>query len=172
VFFSDGSYLKVKGKTFRTNAITGIVTAVDVKGRRISIAMEGGTIGNIEPGRIAHFTNALRETGHPIQSAAIAGNVLTLETADDLLVGKVHTVRNSADSLVTDSNLPFAPLYAGATMLNDRFEPIGILQTASGNALKPEGKPGHVPADGTDIWISNIGVGDRVRIKARFEWKR
>ncbi|MGG7664690.1 heparinase II/III domain-containing protein [Dyadobacter sp. BHUBP1] len=172
VFFSDGSYLKVGGRTFRTHAITGIVTAVDVKDRRISIALEGSTHGNIEPGRVAHFTNALRQTEHPIQTASIAGDTLTLETTDDLLIGKVHTVRNSADSLLTNTNLPFAPLYVGATLLNDRFEPIGILGTVSGNALKPVGKTGPVPADGADIWISNVGVGDRLQIKARFDWER
>lgn len=172
VFFSDGSYLKVKGRTFRAHATSGIVTNVDVKNRRISVALEGGTAENIEAGMIAHFTNGLRKTEHPIKSATIAGNILTLETEDDLLVGKVHTVRNSADSLVTDTNLPFAPLYAGATILDDRFEPIGTLRAVSDNALKPEGKLGSIPADGADVWISNIGVGDRVRIKARFDWER
>ncbi|MBO9613100.1 MAG: heparinase II/III family protein [Dyadobacter sp.] len=172
VFFSDGSYLKVKGRVFRAQAISGIVTGVDAKNRRISVALEGKTVENIETGRIAHFTSTLRQTEHPIQSAAISGNVLTLETADDILIGKVHTVRNSADSLVTDTNLPFAPLYAGATMLDGQFEPIGILGTVSGNALKPAGKSARVPADGADIWISNIGVGDRVQIKARFDWER
>jgi len=172
VFFSDGSYLKVKNKTFRASAASGIVTHVDVRNRRILIELENKTIKNPEAGVIVHFTNALRETEHPIQSATVQGNVLTLETEDDLLVGKAHTVRNSADALVTDTNLPFAPLYKGATVLNDRFEPIGKLSTVSDNALKPAEKLSVVPADGADVWISNVGVGDRVRIKARFEWER
>lgn len=172
IFFSDGSYLKVKNKTFRASAVSGIVTNVDVKNRRISVALQRKTPGNIEAGMIAHFTSALRTTEHPIQSATVKGNVLTLETADDLLVGKVHTVRNSADSLVTDTNLPFAPLYTGASLLNDRFEPIATLRTVSDNALKPVGKLSVIPSDGADVWISNVGVGDRVRIKARFDWER
>lgn len=172
VFFSDGSYLKVKNRTFRATTISGIVTSVDAKSRRVSVALEGSKFGRIEAGRIAHFTNALRKTEHPIKSASINGNVLILETDDDLLVGKVHTVRNSADSLVTDTNLPFAPLYGGATLLNAKFEPLGILKSVSDNALKPTGKWSSIPADGADVWIANIGVGDRVQIKARFEWER
>lgn len=172
VFFSDGSYLKVKNKAFRAGAVSGTVTNVDAKNRRVSIELERKTFGNIEAGTIAHFTNMLRKTEHPIQSAIVSGNVLTLVTADDMLVGKVHTVRNSADSLVTDTNLPFAPLYTGATMLNDKFEPVGILRIVSDNALKPVEKLSVVPADGADVWISNVGVGDRLQIKARFEWER
>ncbi|WP_342088306.1 heparinase II/III domain-containing protein [Dyadobacter sp. OTU695] len=171
VFFSDGSYLKVKNRMFRAMAASGIVTNVDVQNRRISIAMEGKAVKDIEPGLIAHFTNALRKTEHPVKSATIAGNVLTLETEDDLLIGKVHTVRNAADSLVTDTNLPFAPLYKGATVLNDRFEPLGTLRMVSDNVLKPVGKIDKIPADGADVWISNIGLGDRVRIGARFSWE-
>lgn len=172
VFFSDGSYLKVKNRMFRATAASGIVTNVDVQNRRISIAMEGNVVKNIEPGLIAHFTNPLRKTEHPVKSATIAGNVLTLETEDDLLIGKVHTVRNAADSLVTDTNLPFAPLYKGATVLNDRFEPLGMLRMVSDNVLKPVGKIHKIPVDGADVWISNIGVGDRLRIRARFSWER
>lgn len=172
VFFSNGSYLKVQNRMFRATATSGIVTNVDVKSRRISIALEGNKFQNIEPGMIAYFTNALRKTEHPVKSATIAGNILTLETEDDLLVGKVHTVRNSADSLVTDTNLPFAPLYTGATALSDRFEPLGMLRSVSDNALRPVDKIDRIPADGTDVWISNIGVGDRVGIKAKFSWGR
>lgn len=172
VFFSDGSYLKVKNRMFGAAAASGVVTNVDVQNRRISIAMEGNVVKNIEPGVIAHFTNPLRKTEHPVKSATIAGNTLTLETEDDLLIGKVHTVHNAADSLVTDTNLPFAPLYKGATVLNDRFEPLGTLRMVSDNVLKPVGKIHQIPADGADVWISNIGVGDRVRIRARFSWER
>lgn len=172
VFFSDGSYLKVKNKTFRAAALTGIVTNVDVRNRRISVALEKGTVENIQPGMIAHFANALHKTEHPIQSASITGSVLTIETEDDLLIGKVHTVHNSPDSLVTDTNLPFAPLYTGATLLNEKFEPLGTLKAVADNALKPVDKMDGIPADGADVWISNIGVGDRVGIKARFSWER
>lgn len=172
VFFSDGTYLKVGNKVFKSSAISGVVTKVDVKSRRISVALEGGVSGNIAPGMIAHFTNALRTTAHPVKSATISGNTLTLETEDDVLVGKVHTVRNSADSLVTDTNLPFAPLYTGATVLNGEFKPLGILRTVSDNALKPSGKFNGIPADGADVWISNVGIGDRVLIKTRFSWER
>ncbi|SEJ03129.1 hypothetical protein SAMN05216327_105371 [Dyadobacter sp. SG02] len=172
VFFSDGSYLKVRDRIFRARAISGIVTHVDAKNRRMTIALEGKIAGRIEPGTIAHFTNALRKTEHPVHLATIAANVLTLETKDDLLVGKVHTVHNSADSLVTDTNLPFAPLYTGVTLLDAQFEPIGVLKSVSDHALKPAGNLKRIPADGADVWISNIGVGDRMQIKARFEWER
>jgi len=172
VFFSSGSYLKVKGKTFRAAGATGTVTRVDTKNRRVTVELEGKVAGNVEPGTIAHFTNLLRKTEHPVHSARMTGNILTLETEDDLLVGRVHTVRNSADSLVTDTNLPFAPLYAGATLLDAQFEPIGVLNSVSDNALKPIGHLKRIPEDGADVWISNIGVGDRLRINARFEWER
>lgn len=172
VFFSGGSYLKVKNRTFRATTTTGIVTQVDAKNRRLSIKLEGSSFEKPAPGVVVHFTNALRKTEHPVRSAQLAGNVLTLETADDILVGKVHTVRNAADSLVTDTNLPFAPLYIGATALNDRFEPLGLLRSVTDQALKPAGKWAAMPADGADVWLSNIGVGDRVRISAKFEWER
>lgn len=172
VFFGNGSYLKIKNKMFRAESTSGIVTNVDARNRRISVALESKTVANAEPGMIAHFTNALRKTEHPIKNATIAGNALTLETDDDLLIGKVHTVRNSADSLVTDTNLPFAPLYTGATLFDGKLEPMGVLKMVSDNALKPYGKWNSIPTDGEDVWISNVGVGDRVQIKARFEWER
>ncbi|GGM94532.1 hypothetical protein GCM10010967_29800 [Dyadobacter beijingensis] len=171
IYFSDGNYLKVNGKIFKAEATTGVVTDVDVMKRQVKVTLTKPST-KIPAGTIAHFANSLRKTGHPLKIVAMAGNALTLETADDILIGKVHTTVNSADSLVTDTNLPFAPLYTGATVLDRGLKPLGTLKVVQGNALLPSGKFSRTPAAGEDVWISNIGVGDRVIIKSKFSWVR
>nr|WP_295930543.1 heparinase II/III family protein [uncultured Dyadobacter sp.] len=172
VFFSGGSYLKVRGRVFRATAIAGLVTAVDLKSRRLTVTVSGKAPASIPDGTVAHFANVWRSTVHPVRSAKVNGSVLSFETEDDLLIGRAHTVRNTADSLVTDTNLPFAPLYTGATLLDRDFAPIAVLKAVEGSSLVPAGKPLRIPHTGEDVWIANLGVGDRVRINATFHWQR
>lgn len=172
VFFSKGSYLKVRGRLFNATAVEGTVTAIDLKNRKVTVSLKGKTPAVIPDGTIAHFTNSWRSTVHPVHSARMNGNILSFETEDDLLIGRAHTVRNTGDSLVTDTNLPFAPLYTGASLLDRDLSPLAILKTVERNLLIPAGKMLRVPQSGEDVWIANLGVGDRVRINSHFHWQR
>jgi hypothetical protein len=174
VFFSDGTYLRHKGKRFEAKALEGVVTEIDPKAGTAVVQFNGkpGLQAESMSGKIAHFVSPYRSTVHPLASAKLIGNKVELKMHDDLLVGKIRVDKVGERSLTTDTNLPFAPLYKGTSMLDNHFKTIGILNEIRKKELILAEKPAVLPKEGDDVWLSDIGVGDKVLIKASFSWAK
>ncbi len=174
VFFSDGTYLRHKGRRFEAKPLEGVVAGINPKAGTAMVQFNGspGLLAASISGKIAHFVSPYRSTVHPLASAKIDGNRVEIKMQDDLLVGKIRVDKVGERSLTTDTNLPFAPLYKGTTMLDNQFKTIGIVEEISKSDLMLTDKPSVLPKKGEDVWLSNIGVGDKVLIKAIFSWSK
>jgi hypothetical protein len=172
VYFSDGTYLKVKGKDYRAEKLKGTVAAIDLVTQAVKVKYAGRKLNDKLKGSAVHFTNVYRTTVHPLESIEIKNNELIMKMQDDLLVGKVHITEVHPDSITTDTNLPFAPLYSGTTILDSQFKVLGILKSIHENKLLPAGALSTTPEKGKDVWLSDIGVGDQVTVKSSFSWER
>jgi hypothetical protein len=174
VFFSNGTYLKCKGKFFEAKAFSGTVTAVNNADQTLTIKpVAGSKAAKINfTGEIAYFSNKYRTTVHPIAGTAQVGTLMTLKTQDDLLVGRIRIKEVLKKSMTTETNLPFAPLYVGASVLDNQFKNIGILTQITGKELKLADNLLNAPEPEDDIWLSDIAVGDQVTVKPSFSWQR
>lgn len=172
VFFSGGTFLKCDGKSYTAAALRGNVTGVDAKAQTISVALpEGSPVDAATLARqIAHFNSPLRHDVHPVASATRAGNVLTLKTADALLVGRARVKTAQGTAVTTDTPLPFESTYNGTTLLNSAMEPLATVKEVKTGAITLATAPGKVVKEGDDVWFANVAVGDAVEFTGQFHW--
>jgi hypothetical protein len=172
VFFSGGTFLKCDGKSYSSTALRGTVTAVDAKAQTVTVSLPAGstvdatTLAN----RVAHFSSTLRQTEHPIASATLAGNQLTLKTTDAILVGRAQLRKVEEAVLETDTPLPFQDTYSGTALLNGNLEPLATVKEVKTGRIDLESAPAKALKAGDDVWFANIGVGATVEFASQFHW--
>ena len=171
VYFSDGTYLRYKGKSFKSLPAEGVVTSVDYKKQEVKVQFKANFISPTIPGSVAHFTNGRASNVHPVAKFIGSGKNFTLKTSDDLLLGKVRVKEVSAQSATTETKLPFAPLCAGTTILNLNFEHVTGLKYIDDRTLQWTGTPKISLKAGDDVFITDVAVGDKVVFKSNFSWE-
>ena len=172
VFFSNGTYLVYKGRRFKAQPLTGIVTGVNTKTREIMVKMENNKskpTQDITSG-VAHFTNQYHSLVHPFSQITKAGDQIKITVKDDVLAGiaRIKDVRENAAT--TTTNLPFSPLYNGATLLNSKLKPITTITKVQNGTIMFAEKPLASLNTGDDVWFSTVGVGDRMEVKPTLSW--
>ena len=167
VFFTNGTYLKCKGKKYVLPSIKGEVTEVNIPLSKIKIRTEKGSAEALNaPGKVAFFRNDFHTTAHPLRGAVKSGDALTLTTDDALLTGRIRIDETSDGIARTSTNLPFELLYNGATLLDNTFKSLGRIESIRKGQLKLSSPLSLAP--GSDVWISNVGIGDKVEIRGCF----
>jgi hypothetical protein len=173
LFFSGGSYFHAGKKKFISEEIRGTVRAVDVKNRTFQVKSDKKIVPESLSRRVAFFVNPHRTTVHPLQNAKETNGLLEIATQDDLLVGRLYIDKIEENRLKTTTTLSFARLYAGATVLNKDFHPIGLLASIDRGVLSLEKAPPLASLQaGDEAWLSNIGVGDEFLIKPAISWEK
>lgn len=174
VFFSGGTFLRHKNQKFMAKAIKGTVISVSPAQQKLSVQLDNDIILKAAPGigEIAHFSNAFRTTVHPIEEISLNGRQLDLKTADALLVGKFRTTEVASTSIKTDTNLPFSPLYNGVTLLDQDLNKIALVKNVEKGEILLSASPAKALKADEDLWLSNLGVGDRMEIKSSFSWTK
>ena len=171
-FFSCGSYLHCQEKKFTAEPVKGKVVSVDVLERAFQIEMEGSRYLSTKElsGQIAHFTNDVRTTVHPLSSVRVEGNRLDGKTKDDLLIGyfQIQTVEGNVVRAV-NTLTPFSQDYPGATLLDKNFHPLSMVVNLNNGLTTKE--PVTSLKQGDEAWLCNIGVGDQMLIKTSFSWE-
>ncbi|HEO69919.1 MAG TPA: hypothetical protein ENN80_01550, partial [Candidatus Hydrogenedentes bacterium] len=176
-FMAYGTHLDGNGIRLGAGPTTGTVVSVKpcFEGPpappEINVKLDGAPPA-LEQAAIAHFSNALRQTVHPIARASQRDGLYVLETADDVLVGRARITGIEADALLTDTVLHFASLYAGAYAADEAFSSFRVIEKVKGGRIQlaeplPEGQPF---VTGRDVWIVNVGPGDRLDIPATAEY--
>ena len=174
VFFSGGTYLKVGAQTYKAAPLRAKVGAVDAMAQTVSVDLPANATFDVAAlsGRTAHFSNDLGQTVHPIASATRAGNVLTLKTADAILVGRARADDVTGATVATSTVLPLASTYAGTTLLDSDFAPLARVRSAGIGAIALAAPPQKTVAPSSDVWFSNVGAGDEVEFPALFYWTK
>jgi hypothetical protein len=174
VFFSGGTFLRHKSQKFTAKAIKGTVISVSPAQQKLSVQLDNDVILKAAPGKgeIVHFTNTFRTTVHPIGEASLNGRQLNIKTADALLVGKFRSKEVAATSIKTDTNLPFSQLYNGVTLLDKDLNPIALVKNVERGKILLSAPPVKALKANQDLWLSNLGVSDRIEIKSSFSWTK
>lgn len=172
VFLADGSSLSVAGQQMDSpTTLRGEVVSVSPQQCQVRIRSENlpdGFDAQDLAGRVAHFSNAFRKTAHPVATARMENDELILRTRDDLLVGRARLTGVESGALATDTAFMFAPVYRGVFVSDDGFSTYRAVQEVKGGKIQlaeplPEGHPFQ---PGKDVWLVNIGPGDRLEIPA------
>lgn len=177
VFFAGGTFLRVAGRTFTAPpALAGTVVSVDPARRTIGVRLDAAAPGQPDTaalaGRVAHFVSDLRQTAHPLVSVRRQNSdTLILSTADDLLIGRARLSKVDAATLGTNTPLPLAPLYQGAAVSPDfsHFARVRAVEGGTIRLVSPQQTP-HSFHAGQDVWLVNVGPGDRLEIPALYSW--
>ncbi len=171
LFLSDASYFHSREEQFKTEEIRGKVIHVDPVKNKLQVKLEKTVDVPAEPfsDRIAFFTNSYRTTIHPVRNVSLTDGVLTMDTSDDLLIGRLKIDGVSENQLKSNTALTFSRDYAGATLLNNNFQEIGTLEKISRGVLVTNDNP--TISSGDEAWICNIGVGDTFLIKSVLSWE-
>jgi|GEM_PF-510180 len=172
VFFSGGSFLKCDGKSYTSAPLRGTVTAVDTKAHTVTVSLPAGSTADAATlaNRVAHFSSPLRQTEHPIASATLTGNQLTLKTTDAVLVGRAQLKNVEGNTLQTDTPLPFQNTYNGTVLLNSALEPLATVKEVKTGKIDLEAAPTKALKAGDDVWFANIGAGATVEFAPQFSW--
>jgi hypothetical protein len=172
VFFSNGTYLAYKGRQFKAEPLTGVVTEVNTKTREINIKIvnpKDGITWNTTGG-IAHFANPYHSLVHPFSYITKAGDQIKMKINDDLLSGIARIKNLSEKAATTTTTLPFSPLYNGAIMLNSKLKPVTTITRVQNGTITFAEKPLVSLNTGDDVWFSTVGVGDHLEVKPVFSW--
>jgi hypothetical protein len=174
VFFSGGTYLSCKGKRYAAETITGKVLSVDPAAQTATIQLDHPTqLSSAEIAqRVAHFNNAFHDSVHPLASADLQGNTLTLKMQDALLVGRLRLTGGDKNKLTTDTVLPFSQTYNGTTLLNGSNQPISQVKNLDSGDITLAAPLNQIPAKSSDAWLSDVGVGDNIKINSLFSWTK
>lgn len=170
VFFSGGTYLSYKGKRYTAKAITGKVLSVDPAAQTVTIQLDQLTQLSADEiaQRVAHFSNAFHDSVHPLASAALQGNQLTLKTQDALLVGRLRLSGGTDKILTTDTALPLSQTYNGTALLDGNYRAISPVEKVGDGEITLPKSINNIPAKGSDAWLSDVGIGDQVKINSLF----
>jgi hypothetical protein len=168
VFFAGGTYLKAGNQEWRTASTKGTVVSVDPQKRTVTVRLENSSgKAPVLEGRAVHFANALRQTVHPIQTAKQQGDLLTLTTKDDLLIGRIPIKSVQGNTVTSRVGLPLASTYKGASICGEDFTGWQTVQGADGTTLTLQ-NPIKAPQSAQDLWVVNIAPGDRFEVPAYF----
>lgn len=177
-FFSDGSYLSYGDRKFEAQSLTGVVSAVDIDDRKVTIRLDQTSRSpdlDVLNTDVMFFQNGSLETAHPISDYDLEEGNLTLTTTDDLLIGRVNVSRiNDEHQMVQVNNsLRFASSYIGAYLLNDSYEVVGKVTSISGNKMAFSGSGADIFGgnESADVWIATMAEGDTAKWKTRVQWE-
>lgn len=165
VFFSNGTYLKFGEQRWVNSPVTGIVEQVDYENRTLKVVAKVRLTGNPV---IGHFYNEERTTIHPLRSLHWKDDRLTIQTDDEILVGRIRASTIEGDRIGSENCLPLYPHYTGTYLLDHNFQPLGIINKAEYNQVIMKSTSATTPMPGAELWIGNIGPGDQVVIKSSF----
>lgn len=174
VFFSCGSFLHCQNRKFTATPVKGEVVAIDIPDRTFQVVLDDSEAIPAKDfsGCIAHFTNALRTTVHPLSLAGITDKKMDAKVKDDLLIGRFRVDEVEGNVVTTHTTLPFHQHYAGATILDNGFRPLALFQQYNNEKITLM-EPVAAPLErGDEVWICNIGMGDRFLIKPFLSWTR
>lgn len=170
VFFTDGTFLRHKKRYFKAKAIRGTISAVYPDKQKITVKLDEPLLSEPASGQVAYFSNNLRTTAHPLANISITGKNLDITTQDAILVGKLRINQIAPSLVTTETNLPFSQLYTGVTMLDKSMQKVALVKKAEqGNISILEVNSDSLKSD-QDVWLSNLGEGDRMEIKSSFSW--
>ncbi|WP_257668336.1 heparinase II/III-family protein [Parapedobacter tibetensis] len=175
VYFSDGTYLKCKGQSFVRKPLRGEVQAVDIAANRVTMTFPRGTDLKSMGGqsvRTVHFTNGHRTTVHPASLQVAVDGQASLHTTDDLRMGYFGVAQVKGNALTTDTELNFYHHYRGSTLVNKDLEPVGMIVSAEKQKLTLDKDVSGKVRKADKLWVSDVGVGDKVTIKTVFSWSR
>jgi oligo-alginate lyase len=170
VFFTRAHSLNIDGHEINTPLlVTGRVVRVVPQKSQVYIELDNpsGISGKmIFPGQIVHFKNSDRKVAYTISDIKHDGRYIILTFRDDLLVGRFHLVKVNSRTLHTNSSLFFAPIYNGARVSDINFSQYYKIDNASkGKIHLTEPLPPKSPLQsGSDAWIVNVGLGDKIEI--------
>jgi hypothetical protein len=170
--------VSLAGRRFASPATpAGQVVAVDPPANTLRIRLQAPA-PDIDPkdliGRVVHFQNELRRTAHPIAAARRDGDELVLATGDDLLVGRARVTAVGAAELGADTALPLAPVYRGVALSDTDHRLFHAVRAVAGDKIQlvhplPAGHPFR---PGRDVWLVNVGPGDRLDVPPVYHWSR
>jgi hypothetical protein len=169
-FFVGGSFLTVGDDRLDASARTGRVVSVDAPKSQIRVRPDQRQAKPEDfVGRVVHFQNDLRRTEHTIASARRDGDEIILTASDDLLIGRARVDQVEPDALTTKTALPLAPIYRGATLASAAFEPLARVRAVRDGRITlaaPLAEQNR-PKAGQEVWLVNLGPGDRFELPAR-----
>ena len=174
VFFSGGTYLSCKGKRYTGNAITGKVLSVNSAAQTVTVQLDHSSqLSSTEIAqRMAHFSNSFHDTVHPLASAELQGDQLTLKTEDALLVGRFQVTSSNDKILSTNTQLPLSASYNGTTLLDEKYHSIAAVEKVNDGEISLAAKP-HKPLNAKDTaWLSDVGPGDMLKVNSLVYWTK
>lgn len=174
LFFNNGTFLKYKKKKYDIHHIKGIVKAVDYNKGEIEVELDDKNMKLTDQNRpsVVFFYNEYNRTVHPITSIYQNEKRIHIKVQDDLLVGIAKIDALADKTISTSTYLPFFLSYKGGTILNSQYEPVSkIAKISAGKIMMNKDKPGVLNPD-EDIWITTVGIGDRVEIIPEFSFVR
>ena len=179
VFFAGGPAVEIDGKIHRAPPrAAGRVSRLDPVQGRVTVQLEDDNL--ISPlnassliGRTVRFASPAWATAHTVTAAVLAGGELTLTTKDDLLVGRFRVEALKGKTVETHTRLVFSQSYAGATAFDADFNRIGLVAQADQDRIELVAPPAAGMAlPGSDVWLSSVGLGDRLESPFVYEWQR
>lgn len=169
VFFSNGSYLKYGDEIWQKTPVSGLVESVDYEKGEIRVkAYDGSVAEEPETVGVAHFSNGLRTAAHPVSRIVRNQNRLVITVKDDLVVGKISVKVQNGPVISSLNSLPLHAHYKGACLLDNDYRSIGLVGEARDKEVKLQKSEGVNLSPGSEIWIGNVGVGDRIELKTVF----
>lgn len=141
VFFTGGHSLKIGQKEYRAaNPVQGEVVEVDARQNTLKIrlgSVPSGFAAKTLIDQVVHLKNSKRWTPVTIAQASLAGNLLTVKTREELLVGLVHITAIKDSQISTDNDLILAPTYTGRSLTDKNFNEFHTIKSATKNYSGP-----------------------------------
>lgn len=171
-FAVGGSYVEVNRRRTALAEITGSVLTTEPDKSLIRVAADQPDCAPERfIGRVVHFRNDLRQTAHTITAAARDGDAILLTVSDDLLVGRARVSGVQDQALITRTALPLAAIYRGVTLGSATMKPLGLVKEVNQGriALAALLAPSSGVSVGDDVWLVNVGPGDRFVVPAMID---
>ena len=174
VYYTDGTFLAVDGKTFARQPVRGIVKTVDPKRNEVVVELTSGQPATTKKSfsGIFHLTNPYHTTVHPATATPESDNQLRLRLHDDVLVGYFGVAEASENQVTSETELNFYHHYRGTTLLDSTYNRIGHVTRAEPKKVTIDQVPPKVLSKGNKVWLANCWEGDQVMFKTVFSWSK
>ncbi len=174
VYYTDGTFLEVNGRVFRSQPIEGIVRKIDTRRNEVIVELRSNLpeVAKNSFSGVFHLTNPYRTTAHPATAIPERGNRLRLKLHDDVLVGYFGVANVAENQLTSDTELNFHHHYRGTALLDNAHRFIGHVIQSDKKKIVVDRLDSKSAVPGDKLWLADIWEGDQLAFKSVFSWSK
>jgi hypothetical protein len=160
----DGSDVHIGQQHIRPRKVAGQVTRVAPAKRSVTLRFTGDDDPpRVLVGESVCFMHGTRRVWHPVARSDLhrMKGRASLALGDDVLIGRFRVNKVDGEKVLTRTAMMFSPAYVGSYLTDEAFSTYTSVRSAEEGQIILDAPMAKPPKLGEDVWLVDVGPGDR-----------